>query len=216
MKRLLLSHPVLKKIILITLWVLICCGILIVLKKKVTPIIVNDSLTVSYPETTEVLLPGDFLEQDIFWNRSTLDSIDIAFSYSDTISDDTQAKISVLRNGSAIAEQTLHLTSLPNGQYIHFYLDQADCSGSTFTIRVENVSEDLTSGFSMLCTDNAHFYLDNVSDYRQNGIEHNARLLCQMYYIRSYAFYKAIVGIFWLLLLGTALTAMLSRLTNRQ
>lgn len=68
----------------------------------------------------------------------------------------------------------------------------------------------------MLCTDNAHYYLDSVSDYRLDGKEQNSRLLCQMYYIQSYSFYKGIVGISWLLLLGIALSVIILRLPDRQ
>lgn len=113
-------------------------------------------------------------------------------------------------------EQVLSLTSLPADRYVNFSLDQTHCAGSTFTVRVENLSDDPSSAFRMLCTDNAHYYLDSVSDYRLDGKEQNSRLLCQMYYIQSYSFYKAIVGISWLLLLGIALSVIILRLPDRQ
>ena len=216
MKNFLITHPLYKKILLAAIWLILVCGIVIVLKKEISPVIAIDSLTVSYPDTTLEILPGATMEEDIAWDRSTLESIDLAFSYTDDVWQDTQVKVSVFRDDAVIMEQVLSLTSLPADRYVNFCLDQTHCAGSTFTVRVENLSDDPSSTFRMLCTDNAHYYLDSVSDYRLDGKEQNSRLLCQMYYIQSYSFYKGIVGISWLLLLGIALSVIILRLPDRQ
>ena len=216
MKNFLITHPFYKKIILGAIWLIIVCGIVIVLKREISPIIAIDSLTVSYPDTTLEILPGAMIEEDIAWNKSTLESIDLAFSYTDDVWQDTRVKVSVFRDDAVIMEQVLSLTSLPVNRYVNFCLNQTHCAGSTFTVRIENMSSDPSSAFGMLCTDNAHYYLDNVSNYRLDGEEQNSRLLCQMYYIHSYSFYKAIVGVSWLLLLGVALNVIILRLSNRQ
>lgn len=216
MKKFLITHPFYKKILLAAIWLILVCGIVIVLKKEVSPVIAIDSLTVSYPDTTLEILPGATIEEDIAWDRSTLESIDLAFSYTDDVWPDTQVRVSVFRDDAVIMEQVLNLTSLPADRYVNFCLDQTHCAGSTFTVRVENLSDDPSSAFRMLCTDNAHYYLESVSDYRLDGKEQNSRLLCQMYYIQSYSFYKGIVGISWLLLLGIALSVIILRLPDRQ
>lgn len=216
MKNFLVSHPLSLKIFLAVLWGFLCCGIVIVLKKEVTPNISIDSLTVSYPQDTEVLLPGEFIEQDIYWDKSTLESIDIAFSYSEEVFPDTQVMISVFRNGSLIADQPLTLTSLPNGSYLNFFLGQSDCAGSTFTIRIENRSEDISSAFSLLSTDNEHYYLNTVSNYRHGDQVQNGCLLCQMYYISSYSYYNAFSMVSWLLLVGISITGIILKLPHRQ
>lgn len=216
MKKAMLSHPLSRKIFLAVLWAFLCCGIFVVFKKEVTPDISIDSLTVSYPQETISLLPGDYIEQDIYWNKSSLESIDIAFSYAEDVFPDTQVMISVFRDGDLIAKQPLRLTSLPNGSYLNFYLGQTNCAGSTFTIHIENESEDPSSAFCLLSTDNEQYYLDTVSDYRYDDQLQNTRLLCQMYYCSSYSYYKAFAMISWLLLAGIALTGIVLRLPDRQ
>lgn len=216
MKNFLITHPLYKKIILGAIWLILVCGMILVLKKEISPVIAIDSLTVSYPELTDAILPGDVIEQNIFWDKSTLESIDIAFSYPDDVFPDTQVMISVLRDDRVIADQLLNLTSLPNGSYLNFCLGQTDCNGATFTIRIENVSEDSSSAFYLLCTDNEHFYLPQVSNYRRNSQVENSRLLCQMYYTESYSYYKACVMASWLLLIGLILTGLIQRLPNGQ
>ena len=52
MKNFLITHPFYKKILLAAIWLILVCGIVIVLKKEVSPVIAIDSLTVSYPDTT--------------------------------------------------------------------------------------------------------------------------------------------------------------------
>lgn len=163
MKNFLITHPFYKKILLAAIWLILVCGIVIVLKKEISPVIAIDSLTVSYPDTTLEILPGATMEEDIAWDRSTLESIDLAFSYTDDVWQDTQVKVSVFRDDAVIMEQVLSLTSLPADRYVNFCLDQTHCAGSTFTVRVENLSDDPSSTFRMLCTDNAHYYLDSVS-----------------------------------------------------
>ena len=211
-----LSHPLFSKIALGALWVILCGGIVLLLHKEISPDIAIDSLTVSYPELTEAVLPGGMIEQDIYWDRSTLESIDIAFSYPEDVWPDTQVMISVLKDGSVIADQVLSLTSLPNGSYLNFSVHQTHCSGSTFTVRIENLSEEPSSAFSMLYTEDARRYLNNVSNYRLDGTVQNGRLLCQMYYVRSYSYYKACVMAVWILLFGIAVTGIVLRLPNRQ
>lgn len=216
MKKFLVSHPLFRRIFLVVLWAFLCCGMIIVWKKEITPNISIDSLTVAYPKDTEVLLPGESIEEDIYWDKPNLDRIDIAFSYSEEISPDTQVMISVLRNDDLIANELLNLTALPNGRYLNFYLGQSNCAGSTFTIHIENMSDDPSSAFSLLSTDDEFYYLDKVSDYRYDGQMQNGRLLCQMYYTSSYSCYKAFAMISWLLLAGIFLTGMVLRLSDRQ
>ena len=142
MKNFLITHPFYKKILLAAIWLILVCGIVIVLKKEISPVIAIDSLTVSYPDTTLEILPGATMEEDIAWDRSTLESIDLAFSYTDDVWQDTQVKVSVFRDDAVIMEQVLSLTSLPADRYVNFCLDQTHCAGSTFTVRVENLSDD--------------------------------------------------------------------------
>ena len=137
MKNFLITHPFYKKILLAAIWLILVCGIVIVLKKEISPVIAIDSLTVSYPDTTLEILPGATMEEDIAWDRSTLESIDLAFSYTDDVWQDTQVKVSVFRDDAVIMEQVLSLTSLPADRYVNFCLDQTHCAGSTFTVRVE-------------------------------------------------------------------------------
>ena len=147
MKNFLITHPFYKKILLAAIWLILVCGIVIVLKKEISPVIAIDSLTVSYPDTTLEILPGATMEEDIAWDRSTLESIDLAFSYTDDVWQDTQVKVSVFRDDAVIMEQVLSLTSLPADRYVNFCLDQTHCAGSTFTVRVENLSDDPSSTF---------------------------------------------------------------------
>lgn len=79
MKNFLITHPFYKKILLAAIWLILVCGIVIVLKKEISPVIAIDSLTVSYPDTTLEILPGATMEEDIAWDKSTLESIDLAF-----------------------------------------------------------------------------------------------------------------------------------------
>lgn len=216
MKKFLLSHPLSRKLFLAVLWIFLCCGIVIVWKKEITPNVSIDSLTVSYPKDTEVLLPGDSIEEDIYWDKPNLERIDIAFSYSEEIFPDTQVLISVFQDNILIANELLNLTALPNGRYLSFYLGQSDCAGSMFTIHVENMTEDPSSAFSLLSTDDEFYYLDTVGDYRYNGQVQNGCLLCQMYYTSSYSCYKALAMISWLLLAGICLTGIILRLSDRQ
>lgn len=113
MKNFLITHPFYKKILLAAIWLILVCGFVIVLKKEISPVIAIDSLTVSYPDTTLEILPGATMEEDIAWDRSTLESIDLAFSYTDDVWQDTQVKVSVFRDDAVIMEQVLSLTSLP-------------------------------------------------------------------------------------------------------
>lgn len=216
MKNFLRSHSLSRKLFLAVLWVLLCCGIVIILKKEITPNVAIDSLTVAYPKDTEVLLPGESIEEDIYWDKPNLERIDIAFSYTEEVFPDTQVMISVLQDNVLIANELLNLTALPNGRYLNFYLGQSDCAGSTFTIHIENMSDDPSSAFSLLSTDDEFYYLDKVSDYRYDGQVQNGRLLCQMYYTSSYSFYKAFAMVSWLILAGIGLTGIVLRLTDRQ
>ena len=102
MKKFLITHPFYKKILLAAIWLILVCGIVIVLKKEVSPVIAIDSLTVSYPDTTLEILPDATIEEDIAWDRSTLESIDLAFSYTDDVWQDTQVKVSVFRDDAVI------------------------------------------------------------------------------------------------------------------
>lgn len=104
MKNFLITHPFYKKILLAAIWLILVCGIVIVLKKEISPVIAIDSLTVSYPDTTLEILPGATMEEDIAWDRSTLESIDLAFSYTDDVWQDTQVKVSVFRDDAVIME----------------------------------------------------------------------------------------------------------------
>lgn len=129
MKKFLVSHPLFRRIFLVVLWAFLCCGMIIVWKKEITPNISIDSLTVAYPKDTEVLLPGESIEEDIYWDKPNLDRIDIAFSYSEEISPDTQVMISVLRNDDLIANELLNLTALPNGRLLcqMYYTSSYSC-----------------------------------------------------------------------------------------
>ena len=64
MKNFLITHPFYKKILLAAIWLILVCGIVIVLKKEISPVIAIDSLTVSYPDTTLEILPGATMEED--------------------------------------------------------------------------------------------------------------------------------------------------------
>lgn len=132
MKNFLITHPLYKKILLAAIWLILVCGIIIVLKKEISPVIAIDSLTVSYPDTTLEILPGATMEEDIAWDKSTLESIDLAFSYTDDVWQDSQVKVSVFRDDVVIMEQVLSLTSLPVNRYVNFCLNQTHCAGSTF------------------------------------------------------------------------------------
>ena len=132
MKNFLITHPLYKKILLAAIWLILVCGIIIVLKKEISPVIAIDSLTVSYPDTTLEILPGATMEEDIAWDKSTLESIDLAFSYTDDVWPDSQVKVSVFRDDAVIMEQVLSLTSLPVNRYVNFCLNQTHCAGSTF------------------------------------------------------------------------------------
>ena len=103
MKNFLITHPFYKKILLAAIWLILVCGIVIVLKKEISPVIAIDSLTVSYPDTTLEILPGATMEEDIAWDKSTLESIDLAFSYTDDVWQDSQVKVSVFRDDAVFS-----------------------------------------------------------------------------------------------------------------
>lgn len=79
MKNFLITHPFYRKILLTAIWLILVCGIVIVLKKEISPVIAIDSLTVSYPDTTLEILPGATMEEDIAWDRSTLKILILLF-----------------------------------------------------------------------------------------------------------------------------------------
>lgn len=205
------SFPMIPSIIWLTAFCL--AGFLFV--RKLTPIYTQETLASAYPITTPLLLPGDTVAQNFTSTQDQLHAADIALYYDESLSDAAAVRVSLLRGSEIVMEQELNVRSCPNGSFLTFRTDAANCAGETFTLKVDNVSVPSaapeSTSFSLMATDKQYLYLDNTDDYRFNHAAQNARILCRFTYRTGYSYYRALTYAFWVFLAALIATKRLPK-----
>lgn len=210
-----LSFP----IVPFAIWLLAFCLMIFLFVRKLTPVYTQESLNSFYFTTTPALRPGDALTQNFTPTQDKLYSIDIAFSYDETISDDAVARISLLCGSEVLLDQVLNINVCPNNAFLTLYTDLLGCAGDTLTLRIENISDSsippANTAFSLMATDRAYLYLDNTEDYYFQNLSQNARILCRFSYQTGYSYYQALTYAFWVFLLALIATKLFSQASLR-
>lgn len=196
----------------IILWLLAVCAMIFIFHKKLSPLYSEETSNATHFITTPDLLSGDVLTQTFISTYDRLNTIDIAFSYEDDISQDTMVQIRILHGEEVIVKQDLSVRACPNNSFLSLRTDVSGCQGEIFTVHVENISPtpDHTA-FALMATDKEYLYLANTSDYALNGIAEPARILCQFTYQTGYSYYPAATYVFWILLTTLILSGLLPR-----
>lgn len=198
------------------IWVLCICSIIIIFYKKATPIYTEETLSSSYFTTTPLLAPGDVVTQEFVSTWNKLESVDIAFSYDENVTQDAMAFIQILRGSDVIAEQGIAVTACPNCGFLTFTVNEADCERDIFTIRVVNMSElSENTSFSLMSTDKEYLFLDNTSAYQFNGSKSSDRILCRFTYQTGFNYYAAMTFSFWVILIALVMTVKLPEFYGR-
>lgn len=198
------------------IWLLAACSMIFVFYKKLTPIYADETLSASNYITTEELKPGDFVIQTFTSTYNHLENVDIALSYADTIADDTAVLFQVYHGTELIIEQPLAVKSCPNVSFLTLYTNVSDCKGDTFTIRVENISEnDDNTSFSLMATDKEYLYLDNTSNYQFDDQPETARIFCRFTYQTGWTYYPALTYAFWVFLVSLIVTGIVPGLYSK-
>ena len=160
---------------------------------------------------TSELKSGDVLEQSITLQREGLSSIDVAFVYGDSISDECKALVEIVSDGEVLTQSTVQVKSLPNQTLTSFDILRGGCGGK-LTLRITNVSEKQSENqFSLLYTDSKVRMFDNVTQFKINNQTQEGQLISQYTYKTGYDYYKAISVVFWIFLICMILESVLLR-----
>lgn len=196
----------------VILWIAAIALSVIVIMNNRTPVLVQESLTAWGYSLSDPLYPGDVIEETFTPSAGWVESVELALTYDETVPDeDTLVLVEVLQGDEVLMQQELAVWVYGNCSFLELQVGKEVRTDSELTIRVTNAS---TAGeqcaFSMMTVDYQDNYLDNVSDYVQDGQTVAARLYSRYNYRTGYDYYKALTYAFWILAAALLITAALS------
>ena len=202
------GSKMIKRIGRISIWGIGLICMVFVCMKMVHPITEKELINSEKYLITSELKSGDVLEQSITLQREGLSSIDVAFVYGDSISDECKALVEIVSDGEVLTQSTVQVKSLPNQTLTSF--DILRGCGGKLTLRITNVSEKQSENqFSLLYTDSKVRMFDNVTQFKINNQTQEGQLISQYTYKTGYDYYTALSVAFLVFLICMTLETVL-------
>lgn len=177
--------------------------------KMIHPITETELINSEKYLVTPELKVGDVLEQSITLQREGLSSIDVAFVYGDSISDECKALVEIVSNEEILMQSTVQVNLLPNQTLTPFETSGVK-SGNELTLRITNISEKQPgTQFSLLYTDSSVRMFDNVIQFKVNNQMQKGQLISQYTYKTGYDYYRALSMMFGIFLVCMTLESVL-------
>ena len=162
-------------------------------------------------KTIETNHQGDTFSQEFISREDAISGFLLGIDYETGISEKVRLRVEVYRGDQCILTQPLTAQAIPRKEFLRFGLEERNCKGEQFTIRIVNISENTEEGFRVMVMDEPNAMLPEAGEFRFNDRSLSDKLAFGLHYQVGHDWYESVCGVAAAFLLCMAATAMLLR-----